>query len=182
MQNRIDSSLPAPRRRERATSHLVSVVYSSQKESFMGFFDALRRVLTGEHRIPDAQAGTALEGDRPRIDAPTPGPEVYDRVQWQKKLKRILSELPDSQPEWTSLLTEARALGFEPDWIHDCQLEEFRMLIRQAVADRHVTETEHRKLDLARDLIGLAEAEAEKILHAIVAEAEAFFGKPVKED
>ena len=55
------------------------------------------------------------------------------------------------------------------------------MLIRQAVSDRHVTEEEHRKLDLARDLIGIPEAEAEAILHAIVAEAEAFFGKPVEE-
>ena len=55
------------------------------------------------------------------------------------------------------------------------------MLIRQAVSDRHVTEEEHRKLDLARDLIGIPEAEAESLLHAIVAEAEAFFGKPVEE-
>jgi hypothetical protein len=148
----------------------------------MGFFDTLRRVLTGEHRIPDPEPGPGLGSDPTRSEAPTPGPEVYDRIQWQKKLKRILAELPDSKPEWTTLLTEARALGFEPDWIRGCQLEEFRMLIRQAVADRHVTEAEHRKLDLARDLIGLSEAEAETILHAIVAEAEAFFGKPVEED
>jgi hypothetical protein len=53
------------------------------------------------------------------------------------------------------------------------------MLVRQAVSDRHVTEDEHHKLELARDLIGLPEDKAEAILHAIVAEAEAFFGKPV---
>jgi hypothetical protein len=148
----------------------------------MGFLDTLRRVLTGEHRIPDPEAVPAPAGDPSQSEAQTPGPEIYDRIQWEKKLKRILNELPDSKPEWTDLLTEARALGFEPAWIHDCQVEEFRMLIRQAVADRHVTEEEHRKLDLARDLIGLSEAEADTILHAIISEAEAFFGKPVKED
>jgi hypothetical protein len=150
----------------------------------MGFFDTLRRVLTGEHRIPDPKSGAAPAGDpsQSQSEATTPGPEIYDRIQWEKKLKRILNELPGSQPEWTGLLTEARALGFEPDWIHDCQVEEFRMLIRQAVADRHVTEEEHRKLDLARDLIGIPEAEADQILHAIMAEAEAFFGGPIEED
>jgi hypothetical protein len=148
----------------------------------MGFLDTLRRVLTGQHRLPDVEPEPAPAGDPARSEAPTPGPEVYDRVQWQKRLKRILTELPGSQPEWADLLTDARALGFEPAWIHDCQLEEFRMLIRQAVADRHVTEEEHRKLDVARDLIGIPEDEADKILHAIVAEAEAFFGQPVEED
>jgi hypothetical protein len=148
----------------------------------MGFLDTLRRVLTGQHSLPDLNPDDAPADDPARSEAPTPGPEVYDRVQWQKRLKRILTELPDTQAEWPDLLTDARALGFEPDWVHDCQLEEFRMLIRQAVADRHVTEEEHRKLDLARDLIGIPEVEADKILHAIVSEAEAFFGKPVEED
>ena len=39
--------------------------------------------------------------------------------------------------------------------------DEFRLLIRRAVADRKLTPQEHRKLDLARDLIGISEAEAE---------------------
>jgi hypothetical protein len=148
----------------------------------MGFFDTLRRVLTGEHTAaaPAPTDPLPVDGKR-RSDAPTPGPEIYDRVQWQKKLKRILDELPDSQAEWPILMTEARALGFDAVWIHDCHIEGFQMLIRQAVADRHVTEAEHRKIDLARDLIGIPEAEAEAILHSIVAEAEAFFGKPVEE-
>ena len=152
----------------------------------MEFFDTLRRVLTGAHPAAapapsDQKPVPGLAGDTPRSEATTPGPDVYDRVQWQKKLMRILDELPASQVEWPVLMTEARALGFDPPWVHDCQLEGFQMLIRQAVADRHVTEEEHRKLDLARDLIGIPEAEAEAILHAIVAEAEAFFGKPVEE-
>jgi hypothetical protein len=55
------------------------------------------------------------------------------------------------------------------------------MLIRRAVSDRHFTEEEHRRLDQVRDLMGLPDTEAEAILHTIIAEAEAFFGKPVEE-
>jgi len=152
----------------------------------MGFFDTLRQVLTGAHPATapapsDPKPVPGLAGDKHRSETPTPGPDVYDQVQWQKKLKRVLDELPASQAEWPILMTEARALGFDAPWVHDCHREEFQMLIRQAVSDRHVTEEEHRKLDLARDLIGIPESEAEAILHAIVAEAEALFGKPVEE-
>jgi hypothetical protein len=152
----------------------------------MGFFDALRRVLTGARPAvapapSDWNPVGGLAGDKHLSDAPTPGPDVYDRVQWHKKLKRILDELPASQAEWPVLMTEARALGFDTTWLQECQLEEFQLMIRQAVSDRHVTEEEHRKLDLARDLIGIPEVEAEAMLDAIVAEAEAFFGKPVEE-
>jgi hypothetical protein len=158
----------------------------------MGFFDTLRRVLTGEHRLPDPPGPAPeqwLEQREPAgapdlqsatgSEATTPGPDVYDQVQWHKKLKRILAQLPASEPEWADLMAEARALGFDRAWVEKHQLEEFQMLVRQAVSDRHVTEEEHRKLELARDLIGLPEEKAEAILHAIVAEAEAFFGKPV---
>lgn len=64
----------------------------------------------------------------------------------------------------------------------DRQREEFAFLVRHAVADRVVSEEEQRKLDLARKLIGMPEAEAEQILHAIMAEAKAFFGTPVKDE
>jgi hypothetical protein len=157
----------------------------------MGFFDALRRVLSGAGERPaplaDRRSVAGQDQDPDRDDAEgdseatTPGPDVYDRLQWHKKLKRILEELPASQPEWADLMAEARALGFDMPWVEQCQVEEFTMLVRRAVADRHVTEDEHRKIDLARDLIGLPEAQAEAILHGVVAEAEAFFGKPVEE-
>ena len=76
-------------------------------------------------------------------------------------------------------MAEARAMNFEPEWMTRCQVDEFLLLVRRAVADRHFTEEEHRKLDLARDLIGIPETEAEAALHSIVAEAEVFFGRPV---
>jgi hypothetical protein len=145
----------------------------------MGFLDTLRRVLPGDHRHPAGTAG----GDEPiletRVAAGDAG--VYDRFQWRKKLKRILDELPGSRSEWPDLITEARALGFEHDWTHDCLTEEFELMVRRAVSYRRFTEHEHCKLDLARDLIGIPEAEAEAILHAIVAEAKAFFDKPIEE-
>ena len=77
-------------------------------------------------------------------------------------------------------MAEARALKLDPAWVTKCQVDEFLLLVRRAVADRLFTEPEHRKLDLARDLIGIPEAEAEAVLHSIVAEAESFFGKSVE--
>ena len=77
-------------------------------------------------------------------------------------------------------MAEARAMNLDPDWVTRCQVDEFLLLVRRAVSDRHFTEEEHRKLDLARDLIGIPEAEAEAALHSIVAEAESFFGRPVE--
>lgn len=148
----------------------------------MGFFETLRRVLVGApHASDDRRPVPAATPDRDPPPVQPGAPGVYDQQQWQKKLKRILDELPDSQSKWPDLLAEARALNFDPDWVDRCQLEEFQLLVRRAVSDRHVTEAEHRKLDLARDLIGIPEADAEALLHAIVAEAEAFFGKPVED-
>jgi len=76
---------------------------------------------------------------------------------------------------------EARALELDPAWVAQSQREEFLLLVRRAVSDRVVTGPEHQKLDLARELIGMPEAEAEEALHAIVSEAESFFGKPVRD-
>ena len=65
-----------------------------------------------------------------------------------------------------------------------CENEDTRwvpaFIIRRAVADKVISEEDHHKLDLARKLIGMSEAE--DALHAIMAEAEAFFGAPVKKD
>ena len=151
----------------------------------MGFFDALRRVL---HRDAGGPAGGDLaeawglkkDGADARPADLAADATAYDRAQWHKKMKRILDELPGSQPQWAELMTEARALNLDPAWVTRCQVDEFMLLIRRAVSDRHFTEAEHRKLDLARDLIGIPEAEAEAALNSIIAEAESFFGKSVE--
>jgi len=153
----------------------------------MGFFDTLRRVLGGDAPGPaasDIAAAWGLTEDGADAGPTRPGDltataAAYDQAQWLKKTKRILDELPASQHEWPELMTEARALHLDPDWVKQSQFSEFQLLVRRAVSDRHFTETEHRKLDLARDLIGIPEAEAEAALHAIVSEAETFFGKSV---
>lgn len=126
----------------------------------MAFRDALHRVL-------------GVQSDKTQGAA-------YDRTQWRRKLARVLDQLPDSQPEWEPLLADARSLGFDPAWIKACQSEEFALIIRRAVADGILTPMEHRKLDLARDLIGLSDAEAEQTLHTIVAEAQTIFGKSIE--
>ena len=105
----------------------------------------------------------------------------YDRAQWRKKLKRILDELPASEHEWPEFVADADALGFDPEWIARCKIEEFTLMIRRAVADGVVTEVEHQKLDLARELLEIPAPEAEALLHVVVAEAESFFGKAVQD-
>jgi hypothetical protein len=164
----------------------------------MGFFDALRRVLAGDPRS-EGLPGESLRpsemdlGDSPhpefpgRVPAADPAamaapPQTtdYDRDQWRRKLKRILERLPASQSEWTELMADAGALGLDTAWVEQCQREEFALLIRRAVGDRQVTLAEHSKLELARSLIGLTEAEAETTLHTIVAEAQEFFNKPIE--
>jgi hypothetical protein len=150
----------------------------------MGFFDTLRRVLG---QGPSAEKVSAAWGmdDAARAVPTSPAAHdtdsgQYDRAQWQKKMKRILDELPDSRHEWDELMADARALNFETEWVTRSQVDEFLLMVRRAVSDRHFTEEEHRKLDLARDLIGIPEAEAEAALNSIVAEAESFFGKAVE--
>jgi hypothetical protein len=145
----------------------------------MGFFDTLRRVLGSEPRPLDRKVADAwgLDETEERGAADS---SIYDRGQWQKKLKRILDELPASRPEWDALVTEARALNLDPAWVTKCQIDEFLLLMRRAVSDGVFSEAEHRKLDLARDLIGIPETEAEAALHSIVSEAETFFGKSVE--
>ena len=154
----------------------------------MGFFDALRRVLHRDEPAPfSTELATAwgLSADGLDDGHSPPGgaaedASAYDRAQWQKKMKRLLDELPASEPQWAELMSDARALNFDQDWITRSQVEEFLLLIRRAVSDRRFNEQEHRKLELARDLIGIPEAEAEAALHFIVAEAEFFFDRLVE--
>jgi hypothetical protein len=152
----------------------------------MGFFNALRRTLgveTGLKPSPREVEAQFLGVDPDTLPLAPETPfesGVYDRAQWEKKLKRVLAELPDSRADWDDVAAEARAMDFDPAWVKQCGLDEFALLVRRAVADRIVTEAEHRKLDLARDLIGIPDADAVTILHAVVSEAETFFGKSVE--
>ena len=160
----------------------------------MAFVDTLRRVLgwdpaeVGEESTVIGplvvEPGGVVTDDSGADAGPAVPPDPvtpYDRAQWHKKLKRILDELPGSQASWDALMYDARALELDPAWVAQCQREEFLLLVRRAVSDRVVTPQEHRKLDLARELIGMPEAEAEEALHAIVSEAESFFGKPIRD-
>jgi hypothetical protein len=146
----------------------------------MSFFDTLRHLLGKDQDPPPPDVSLAWGlGDGSKVEESADA-GLYDQAQWQKKMKRILGELPASKDQWAELMTEARALKLDPAWVTKSQIDEFMLLVRRAVSDRHFTEQEHRKLDLARDLIGIPEAEAEAALHSIVAEAEKFFGKSVE--
>ena len=168
----------------------------------MRFFDALLRVCShdrhphetdearkalhaawGLEDIESAKAPAQAQEGRVSAAAAATGSiaSEYDRSQWRKKLRHVLEELPASQPRWPVLETDAHALNLEPEWIADRKREEFAFLVRRAVADRTISAEEHHKLELARRLIGMTETEAEAILHAITAEAEAFFGSPLSD-
>ena len=151
----------------------------------MGFFDAMRKALGGQQGPPDpalARAGGLDDEVAASESGAYDAPSAYDRAQWRRRLKRMLDALPDSKPGWEDMLADARALHFEPGWMDDCLREEFRLMVRRAVSDRKFTAAEHRNIDLARDLMGIPEAEAVEILHGVVAEAEAFFGGKIEEN
>ena len=165
----------------------------------MGFFDALRQILQaerddrgdrGDPRLaetgglddsahPEYPAGAAAAADPDEMAAP-PRTADYDREHWRRKLKRILEQLPASREAWPALMTDAGALDLDTAWVESCQREEFALMVRKVVSDRVVTLEEHSKLELARALIGLPDAEAEAVLRGIVADAESFFGRPVE--
>ena len=96
------------------------------------------------------------------------------------KLKTILDQLPASEAQWDGLLAEAAALKLDPEWVRRCQREEFTLLVRRAVADCQVTPQEHRKLELARILIGLPESEVTEILERVATEFESICGKTIE--
>ncbi len=136
----------------------------------MGFFSALKRLLPhaghaqagdeSRQRIraawglddDEADTDTANRGDdsRPANASTGTNASAFDRAQWQKKLRRILDELPGSQPQWHDLMTEAHALQLDPDWIAGRQREEFSFIVRRAVADKVISESDHHKLELAQ--------------------------------
>jgi hypothetical protein len=139
---------------------------------------------TAEHppRSAASHASHDSTEDFPAPRIPTvPGSHAsaYDLSQWHKKLKTILSDLPDSQGQWRDLMGEVGTLGIDPNWVDRLKREEFTLLVRRAVADQVVTEEEHQRIEMARRLVGLSESEAEDLLHKVVAEAESFFGKPI---
>lgn len=155
----------------------------------MGFFDSLRKTL-GVHPTegigpinPRLAGAQNLDDEGDPADASPPEPfegTGYDRKNWLNKFKILLDELPASRDRWQDHMADALALGIEPETVRAWGREEFTLLVRRVVADRVVTEAEHRKLDLARDLLEIPDAEAEHILHAVVAEAEQFFGGTVE--
>jgi hypothetical protein len=127
-----------------------------------------------------AEAGPETDGGEDVFVVSQHAATDYERTLWRKKLQRILDDLPDSKSEWPDFAPDGDVLGLGDAWIHDRMVEEFTLLIRRVIADGVVTDAEHRKLDMARDLIGLSDSQAEAIFQQAIEEAEAFFGKSVE--
>jgi hypothetical protein len=155
----------------------------------MGFLDSLRKTLgvaptAGLGPINPRLAGaTGVDDEGDAATAAVPEPfqgSDYDKKTWRKKLKVVLDELPEGRSRFREVLAEGLSLGIPPATIAAWGREEFTMLVRQVVADRVVTDAEHRRIDLARELLEIPDADAQAILRAIVADAETFFGGTVE--
>jgi hypothetical protein len=157
----------------------------------MGFLDALRRTFGGTAARDREQARrlaeawglgeSGAEDGVPSPDMTTEPVSSYDRRLWSNKLRLLLTEkLPVSRQEWDDVLADGQALGFEPDWIEQQQRAAFDLLIRKIVADGVVTPLEHDKIEQARSLVGLSEAEAEDTLKRVVDEARAVLGREIE--
>ena len=66
-------------------------------------------------------------------------------AQWAKRLRRILDELPGSQPQWHEVMTEEPRHSISSRMDGPATREEFEFLVRRAVADRLVSEEEHQR-------------------------------------
>ena len=157
---------PYPESRFRSREAPITARPDRSRRSAMGFFNALKRLLphashelaSEESRqriraawgLDDDESDTAGRGDDHALPATKTGSNasVFDRAQWQKRLRRILDGLPGSQPQWHVLMTDAHALQLEPDWIADRQREEFAFIIRRAVADKVISEEDHGMVQL----------------------------------
>ena len=164
----------------------------------MAFLDSLRRLLGTTPRDPNERVALVeawgLDDQSPSPEFPRGAPiatpeemaapphtSAYDVAMWRKKLHHLLSEqLPVPEDQWADFVADAQALGLDRPWVEKAMREEFGWLVRKVVSDGVVTLEEHHRLDLARGLIGLSEAEAEKTLHEVVGEAEAIFGRSVE--
>jgi hypothetical protein len=123
---------------------------------------------------------SSKESESGLYELPHPLDLAYDRMQWRKRVKRVLDDLPDTEDEWEQVESEARAKEFDAKWVAQSIRDEFVLMVREAVADRVFTERERKKLEHARFLIGMSEADSEAIYEKVVAEAEAFFGDEIE--
>ncbi len=133
-----------------------------------------------EQREPGLPSSAPMDegGPAPEVTAAPDTRCEFDQLRWRRKLSRVFEQLPDSQPRWHDLIAEVKALDLDPQWAEAALREEFTMLVRQVVVDGAITPHEQRRLDLARHLIGLEEAEATAILDRVAAEADQFFDRP----
>lgn len=149
----------------------------------MTFLDRLKEL----GRDPNARA--AVEADialpaSPIATSPEGNAELagtasaYDRNLWRKKLRSVLDRLPASEPEWHDFVADAVALGLSREWIDAQLLAEFEWLIRRVISDRIISPQEERQLETARILIGVADADARRMLERSVAELQALYRPP----
>lgn len=147
----------------------------------MTFLERLKQLGRDPDSKPEAPGPgpqpTGFEPTTPEGVADLAGePSAYDRTLWQKKLRSLLDRLPEAEPEWHDFVADGVALGLGHDWIGAQLRSEFGWLIRRTISDRVITAEEERRLETARVLIGMPDADAVGLLESVVAEVQAFYG------
>lgn len=167
---------------------------NANKDNAMGFLDALKHVFgdtPARDREQREKLAAAWNVDEDLFDAAPAahdedagaiqGATQYDRRMWSKKLRHLLIEkLPIATAEWHDFLADAHALGFDDAWVAQEQRNAFGDLLRKAVADGVITPDEQHTIDLARRQIGLSDADGERMLKTVLADAERMLGHSVK--
>lgn len=161
----------------------------------MLFIQSLRRLFGGEQtedlaaqRIREREAlrkAWNLDADDPVMvdESRTPEPDdptghSFDEHLWRGRLTHLCSEIhakTDLANQIKILLGEAKNLNIAPQAIFESAQAAFESAIRQVVADRQVTDDEHRQLDDLRDALGLPDVLAADILEKIADEARTVF-------
>lgn len=118
-----------------------------------------------------------------RQEPDDPTGQGYDEHLWRGRLANLCSEIHDRTDlaeQVKILMGEAHNLAIAPQAIFETAQAAFESAIRQVVADRQVTDDEHRQLDDLRDALGLPDVLAADILEKVADEARTVFKSQIE--
>lgn len=133
-----------------------------------------------------------MDANDPVDDHPEPAREVtdptgitYDGLMWRKKIARMVIEPAEIgrenfQAHLAEIWNESHALGLSPEAIFETAKTAFRNAVRHVVADRVITQAEHRYLENLQETFGLPGEMAARITQEVITEAETIFAAKIE--
>lgn len=133
-----------------------------------------------------------MDANDPLDDHPEPVKEVtdptgvtYDELMWRKKIARMVIDPAEIgrenfQARLAEIWHESHALGLSPEAIFETARNAFHGAVRHVVADRVITQTEHRYLEMLQDTFGLPGEMAAQITQEVTREAETIFAARIE--